>query len=438
MKVFLRVLLLTTITLLLILAVLSFVFWDTISIFLFPKAVLTEAVSHTITQLTQRFEHDPAMFLLRYLHPEGKQTADLKLTNNHILLGDIQYDMHAQIQPHKFSAEGTVRTNQANMDLNIYMDTDFMAVSSNSLIKGSYYGITYDTFLQDIRKIPLLSWMVGDSVLKDWDSSIQDIQSFMERGYTVPHIPELTKDDVTQLLVALVAAPSQVTKADMIVQGQLLDCYRIYYSVTSPQVLSLVRQYLPVPGSAQTATVSAAFYLYEKTLVCADITITVADANWHIVLELGRDCLTNPLSVKVRDEKGEDTKVIVNTFDRQSTSFHETWDISNSSSGSNHIAYIWNSSTGNMQLTFNTTENIVLRISDTGSALQIESKDWIRLLHGVVDLPLESQTSSASGSILIKQGCSIQTPSFKNLDDWSMADFWALLEGVGALIGFQY
>ena len=187
-------------------------FWDDLMVRFVPKVVLGTALQESFTQLQERFENDPVLLLLNTLDPEGKQTADIKLVTEKQYLGRIQYDMVLQMQPHILSGQGAIRGSQLELNLDVYADTDFMAVSSEELVSGQYYGITYDTFLQDVEKIPLLTWLTGRNVLQNWNAIILRIQTAMENGYPVVQLPVLATSDLQKVFLYVISASSATQK----------------------------------------------------------------------------------------------------------------------------------------------------------------------------------------------------------------------------------
>ena len=162
----------------LVLALLTVIFWDTILLIVAPKAVLTGAVRVAVSQLEERFEDDPLRILLNTLDAEGKYTADIQLNSEHPSAGSVSYDMSVQThgQNKQIFAEGLINADDVQLNISCYLDTAFMAISSDELVDGRFYGITYDTFSQDIRSIPLLDFFVSDKKLAQWEASVKDIQ----------------------------------------------------------------------------------------------------------------------------------------------------------------------------------------------------------------------------------------------------------------------
>ena len=79
--------LLVTVAFLLIILISAALFWQSIMVYIAPKAVLTAALTDTVSQLKQRFSGGPMPILMQGLDPEGKNTVALQLEKKNALLG---------------------------------------------------------------------------------------------------------------------------------------------------------------------------------------------------------------------------------------------------------------------------------------------------------------------------------------------------------------
>ena len=128
-------------------------------IWIFPRLVLSRSMNSAFTQLEARFEKSPIHLIRDIYDPDGYYLADLQLETDAAGLGPVRYDMDLQTQPAplRISGDGTVVTGGKALDLELYLDGNFAAVSSESLVGGNYYGIAYDSFSQDIRSREVLT-----------------------------------------------------------------------------------------------------------------------------------------------------------------------------------------------------------------------------------------------------------------------------------------
>lgn len=418
----------------------GFVFWEDLAIYIAPKTVLTEAISQTLPQLQQRFAGNPIRIFYQGLDPEGNQTVDIDMTKEDPLWGTVRYDMQFQVQPHRVYGVGKAFNGQRDLNLSVYLDSEFMAISSEELLRGSYYGIHYDSFSEDIRSIPLLNWILGDSMLSKWESSVRNIQQAVEKGITkpVPQIPQISENEVNALLVGMLAMPAKTEKTTVFLQGQNTECYRIAYAMEGEKVLELLKQILPLPDTGA-ASLKAAFYLCEKKLVLMDITLTAESFSYHISAELGQNVLEDILSVTVEQRRGEQQSRMsaeVVTFQSESR-YQERWCLQTDQQEPVRFAYDWDSVTGEMHLSKGDENAISCLFEPTDGGFRIESTNF-QELYGLLNPSVKPGDRPLQGSMTIQRGSDFATPSYKNLNQWSLEDFLILLEGVGSLIGIPF
>lgn len=414
-------------------------FQDAIMIRFFPKTILSGALRDAFVQLKERFENDPMILVLKTLDPEGKQTLSLELDTTKDYLGAVHYDMQIQMEPHFFYGEGAVQANQLDLDLEIYADTDFMAVSSNDLVSGQYYGITYDTFSQDIRRIPLLTWLIGDSILDSWNNRVLQIQNTMEKGYYTPYFPVLSAEDLTNLTLFFIAAPADVSKTTLTVNNKQLEVYQISYELDDPQIQEFLRPFMDTENGAPISS-AAVFYIHEKNLIAAEIQASSPNTLKKLRMEMGIDILKDPIHAIITTEEGSsvDQKDITIETNSNNPTFRERWEFSSSRLERLLLNYEWNPDSGDMWLQINEGEAIPLNFTGTENGIKLEAANFVPLFRYMQPGKLSNNQETISGTITVSRGNTIDVPPYKNLDHWSLDDLLALLESVGGLLGFEF
>lgn len=426
---------------LLVVTICLVVFRDVIFIHVAPKAVLTAALKDTYSQLQERFREDPLMAVIRNLDPDGKYTAEVHMNASNNLLGDVSYDMLVQTnaKKHQLYAEGSAATSSRQLDLSWYMDEVFFCVSSDGMVGGNCYGITYDTFSEDIRSIPMLSFFISNKLLTQWDDAIQNIQEQMLRSYTIPQISDISDEDLQKLLLGVLAYPCEIEKASIADEDTFLECYALSYCASGEQFNSMV----PNTAIDEDASLTMTFYLYENVLVKIQFQYVSAGQSDLYSLNLGLDPLENTLSLqRIENEDGvfETFELSVET-ERTTDQYNETWCLSKTANGAEEnveIGFDYWISNGAMELRKNDAESVQLSFIETENGFRLETDHFEKLMEIFSEEnTLTSQEKSISGIMMVTQGSQIVTPEYKNLNQWSLEDFWTLLSGVGSLIGIQ-
>lgn len=434
---------LLVIPVLLFFAVLTAVFWDAIWLRVAPKAVLTSALTKAFSQLEERFREDPLLIVARSADPEGKYTADLTLETERELLGKVTYDMTVQTDgvSHQLLAKGLAKTADKELDLSVYMDSGFMAVSSEDLVKGNYYGITYETFASDLRKIPLLNFMVSDSLLAQWDASVQNIQEQMSRTYALPALPEISQEDTRKLLLGVAAMPCEIEKCSVLLDGNAVTCHKLDYRVSGEQVGNILSQATNRDYPSDTS-VTVSFYLYQNCVIKLMLSCEAGESAVSYSLSLGMNPGEDTLLLQEIDSSDGQFKELITSVStqRSESSYEETWNIRKTEEGNSSavsVSFEWNPTSGDMVLQSGGAA-VSLNLTETENGFCLVTDDFVQL----IKIATQSvSTSTGSGKIpctmTITKGSEISVPAYKNLDQWSLEDFLVLLGGIGSLLGIH-
>lgn len=425
---------------LLVAAVAVFAFWDVIAVYVFPKTVLTKALYTAFAQLQQRIDQSPVSVLASQLDADGKYNAQMKLETENDLAGEIRYDLNvsADISSNHLFAQGTASASGTDLDLSVYMDGDFMALSSQDLLKGAYYGIRYESFPEDIRSIPLLKMFVSEQILSEWDTSVSNIQTMMNKSYQLPELPEFSEEDLEKALTAVLLLPSDVARVEMQVRGEYEKCHRISYSAEGEQVQQLLR-YLIDTGDGTDASVSATFYLFENQVVMMQLNGKAGGNSVHCALELMCDA-DDTLTVRAAySDNGEENAFCVrHTANAGNGYLYETWTSYPDFEGAGEetlISYRWEPVMGELVLTGD--KAVTLYLKETESGLQIITENFEKLLSALTGQKPNSGSRPVACTMTMQKGNEITTPDYKNLSDWSLEDLLILLGGVGSLFGLK-
>ena len=404
------------------------------------KSKLTSALNHVFSQLEERFDGDPLLILARCYHPEGQYTADLEAVTSQEPLGTITYNMRVDVdsKTHQVSADGIAHTESQEINLSLYLDPVFIAVSSDELVAGEYYGITYDTFAADIRKVPLLDFLISDTLIQRWDASMKEVQKKISKEYPQPQIPEFQEQEFRKLLLGVAAMPCQLQKTDIVMEGQTLECDELDYAIRADQTGWLLSK---LAGEKHEGNIGAnlSFYLYGDDLVRITLSGTAEETPFQYCVDLSLDPQHSPLTLTGSYGTSESLSVAVSTQSDENR-YAESWDIHTVSEGTEQdhsFAFDWDPHSGLLNFrSGKLSAPLALVLQECENGLQLETKD-LGFLMGLILQDEAVPTSRIPGVLTISKGSAIETPSYKNLDAWSMQDFLTLLASIGSLIGIR-
>lgn len=408
--------------------ILMTLYWDSVVMFIAPKTVLTSAITDVYASLKSRFSDSPLWLIAKGYDEKGCNTIQMKLDTSNEILGDISYKMMVQtdMKNQQILAEGVASTQNADLDMSVYLNSEFIALTSEDLLDGGFYGITYDTFAEDLHHFPMIEFLIPNATIRKWDESLQVVQQKMSNPYELPEIPDITEDDMRMLLLGVLALKSEVSKNEFDVNGQRVNGYQITYSERGEKVQDLL-QFVLKTQEQEGAEIIASFYLFEKRLSRVELHGISGAASIDIDISLGTDVQKDDLLLKIsKTENGvsTDNSIMIRTG-REEDWYHETIVFNGSS-----VSYDWHPENGDMILYLPGKDTIRMQLYPCESGFQLHTLDFAEIIGF-------SDTAEYDCVMKIEKGSYVEMPGFKNLDKWSFQDFTILLTGIGSLLGIQ-
>lgn len=413
-----------------VLLIIFWVMWPGLKVYLAPKTVLTAALTDTYAALERRFANSPLILIGGTVDLESGNTIDLKLDTVSDQMGSVQYDMQIQAEwsPRRILAQGQAAVQEKTVDLSVYLDGDFAALSSSGILQGNYYGLTYDTFPEDIRSNKLLSFVIGDNMLGEWESQIQKLQTFMETSWEMPSISE---EDLHSILVGILTLKAEVDRESRIQNGREEAYYVISFETTGAEIqsgLNYLNAELPVALDAKDE-VDISFWLQENSVV----KIEVEAEDIQLDLDLGTAAESGDMLLRY-ENAGEMWSVTVST-QQDASLYQETITVSGAEPA--RVSYAWDLLSHDLSLQIGREgegDTISANLSKTENGFRVETGDFEALMHVL----LGTEDSADSPCVMtVSKGTSFATPEYKNFSDWSLDDLATLLAGVGSLFGLQ-
>ena len=188
-----------------------------------------------------------------------------------------------------------------------------------------------------------------------------------------------------------------------------------------------ILQYFLESDDLEDCTAVISFYLYDKNVIKADISVAAGAVTVDGSIFLGLDAKSDALAVTVSwvENGAEDsTSVVIDTV-REGERYCETLCINNVP-----ITYEWTPASGDMLLYVTGEKLVRLILTPVEYGFRIRTNDLPKLLG------MEDQ-HAFDCTMTVTPGATVTTPSYKNLSQWSWEDLIALLDGVGTLVSFQ-
>lgn len=393
-----------------------------------PGSTVRSAVRTAAADLRTRLEESPVIQVAEVL---SNETKDIRIRLDRSEKGSI--DGSASVQPGKIRMDGTLFAENGEINLSCYADGTFMALSSEAFTGGRWLGVAYDTFSEDIRKIPLVSWFLPDRVIESWENSLEKLRSRMEHPLNIPRIPQWEEEKLELLLLGLSALPAKAETVPVPLEGEAGTCQRVVFQA-GPETLGTVLGQEASPGDSGTA----AFYLLDSRLILTDVTVNLGQEEYRLRLETGRDPLINPLSLLLERRSGsavETFRARLSTKELEGIR-REYWQITVnqrnlelicSRQENSALVRLQDGQGLSADLSFGRQEGaLTLETGQPGALERMITGREAALLDGVSGL-----------SAVITPGNGVTTPQYRKPDTWSTEDFLALMEGLGTLFGLR-
>ncbi len=387
-----------------------------------PKLVLTGPVTQAWEQLENRFSDNPLLLAAPCLDPKGQYTAQLGLDTGNDLLGDIHYDMtlRADGVTRRVLAQGTASAAGKTLDLSFYADTRTLALSSEDLVRGLWFGLDYDSFSQDLERFPLLNLLLPKKTVEGWNESLQSLQGRLEKGWQLPDLTAWSSQDLRKAVMGLLLLPGQVSEQSLTRDGEEVSCYRVRYEATG-ELLSLAG--LDPAGQAELC-----FYLRDRVILGIQGSLRTGSEVFSLEVWLGQDAENDPLDMTLEQTANgrySRFQARIETL-QQNGLYEETWTLSGGSS----LRYVWDPDTGELTFFTDGKEARALLQAEDGT-LTLETGD----LGAWLAFSGETPRREMPCTLRLSRGGEVPNQICKKMDQWSLEDLGLLLTGIGGLLG---
>lgn len=385
---------------------------------------LCQAVEMAIEQLKMRMDSSPVRILTDTLSSGSGYTIDATILPR---TPEYQLDMTAKVQQNSLLAEGTIGTGDARQNVSFFADDTAIAISSD-LLSGGYYGITFASFSQDVRSIPMLEWVLNEKLVAQWNDSLQDVRRYMHTKTSFPNVPEIDLASRDMLPALLMTLPAEMKRTEILQNGEEKPALRIVYAFQNDQIPEMIKKIGDAFSQGDTG-ITAVFYLSGTELILADIQITQEGNTETFHYEGENTILGGPISFSMMNGKSH----LSGCFEGPDLP-RERWNVRDEYGNQQSISLLWEKEKDSMEIS-DGKQSIRVAFQEKNDGFHIKTDNIWKLLDILGEEVMWDDAVSCE--LTASKGGTFQKPEYKNLDQWSFEDFLTLLDGIGALIGWK-
>ncbi len=394
-----------------------------------PRLVLSWAIQDRLDTLEAQFANSPVQLLIPILDPQLCQRIDLRLDTRQSLLGSVHCDLRLDTQgsPKGLLAQGKVSAAGRTLDLSLYLNGEYAALSEKNLLGGNYYGITYDLFSQELRSHGLLALFLGQERMRGWEQSVEALREHMEDPMT---LPAWDMAQVRTALLGILALKPQVADGEgghtltFRAQGsELAELAEPYRS----QMAEPIKKLLNALKNDTDSHLAGTFFLIKGKITQLEGTLHLDDQDHRIRVQF-QDQST---AVQLHTPQGLWSLTVTLEF-REGTC-REAGTLITPQGQETSWAYTWDPDSGELRLKLNDAQ-IRMTLTQAGEGITLYTQDLSALLAALTQ---KAPEEAAICTLTIAPGSSVTAPAYRSLGQWSGEDLLVLLQGFGWLLGLQ-
>lgn len=390
---------------------------------LMPRTVLRKAITEASLELQQRFEDNPILHIASVIDLADQQI------RFHTGSEGTQENTVIHLSPRRIAGS----LSSGALSAEFYTDEDSLAISSGQLTDGRWLGIAYDSFSEDIGKIPLIRWILSDSMLRSWENSLGELRDGILKEVHIPSLPKVTQEDLSKLSLALAAMKTTVSQTVIQTEQGPEECFRILCEADG----STWNPLFAVDEEWSDTAVSCVFYLRDTHLVLAQLTAESGRQQLRLHLEADGAIADDPISVRYSRREGEKEESYSARIatDRPGDVLSEQWELSINDSR-HSFSYQWEEASGSGTVNFSEEEvPFQLTLQPQGFHLVTTNSSVLTRI-----FPLENpfREQQERWEIDVRPGAAPERPEFRTPDTWTTEDLLTLLEGLGDVLDLPF
>jgi hypothetical protein len=292
----------------------------------------------------------------------------------------------------------------------------------------------------------MVALLLGEKKISEWEKSVEALKKNMSVDL---QIPEFTMEDIRSVLFGILALKPRVERVQVSLDGNAVTASAVRFSASGSEISAAAAEYLAqmpealgqyvkAMGEDPDSGMEAVFLLHKDQVIRVDVTVRSGGKENTVSLEPGSDILD--ISFSRRDGSALRRQLITVKTTQSPSVYEESVrfvTVENGIWNQNDLQYVWDISSRELTLGLNNGEKSATfraHLERTEDQLTITSQDMRGILNLFLKKPLERP---AICTMTVMPGAGVDRPEYRNLDQWSMDDMLALLDGIGGLLGLK-
>ena len=456
--------------------------WQPILKMVSPDAYIDLMLSNTNKALEDRMEDTPAGVVSSVSDSMDDGSVDIDITYRDEYEGEMKggIKLHSNTEDQKWRLDADISAMGIDADISAYVDGNAFAIGSNALTGGKFYGLTYNSFEEDLRSSAFAEMLDDESItamttmVDSVDQTLEFVANFEKR--LEPYIAILTKyqenmetksgsekleldgKDRNCSTVAYIIDQNELVKmlSEMLKQleneEEIDDLNALLEPTDTESVSEIVDQILAgleeINDSVDVDAV-VTYYIYNSKVVNIkiDVTLENTDSDDKIEAELSICYGTNPekddivveCEAKVDGEKVSCKIVSSDNWDgdEYTGSITVTAKASGEKLAEIEQKTVWNKKSGDLKLSVSSADEEIccsldLIVTDNGCTIEID--DVYDFLCEISPDFAYEDAFDCSIKMTFAEGGSVDTPTFTNLDKIDQTVLEELMTNVEAFV----
>lgn len=455
--------------------------WQPVLKMVAPQAYVGLMLKNTNSALEQRLENTPAGILSNSACLDnGSMEIEVNYVDDYE--GEIKAGiaLHSNVEEQKWQLNADISAMGVDADFSAYMDSNVFAIGSDALTGGDFYGLTYDSFEDDLRSSAFAD-MLDDESIEIMTTLVDAIDDSIDTAANIEERLEPYMDVITEYIKGLESENGSEkielsgkehncsTVAFTIDQGDLVDMLGEMLELLEdePEFKDLsemlestgenamsdamddLRDALDEVNDAVDADAVVTYYVYNSKIVNVKIAVELGnpDGDETIEAELNICYGANPKkddvviegTVKVDGEKVTAKAVVSDGWDGDV--YTSKISVSAKAAGEK-VADLdqiteWNKESGDLTLSIAMEDEEIscsFKLLETENGCQIAIDDLYAFMCEIAPDFAYNDPFTCSVKMTFSEGAAIDTPTFTNLDKIDQDALEGIMEDVQSFV----